>query len=145
MVCFSLRYNRSTTVVGLMREDHVCCCCPTLTRSDLPFFCVHYCCVHHFYRITEFLSRISYGNRGILNMTFSVVDHFFPKKKKKTPDFFQTKFIRVGAGSRLGLGFGFYNYCLKNCILGIFRSIPSRNWNHTWATPNSLISILYSR
>ena len=33
---------------------------------------------------------------------FDVVDYFFQQKKK--PDFFQTNFIRVGAGSGLGLG-----------------------------------------
>ena len=58
------------------------------------------------YRITELLSRIKCGNRGMFyytrSMNFSVVDHFF--RKKKTPDFFQTKLIWVGTGLGLGLG-----------------------------------------
>ena len=36
-------------------------------------------------------------------MTFSVVDHFF-HKKKKTPHCFETKPLWVGAGSGVGLG-----------------------------------------
>ena len=53
-------------------------------------------------RITGLLSRIKYRNRGIFyRMTFSVVDHFF--QKKKTPDLFRTKLIWVGSGWGLGL------------------------------------------
>ena len=55
------------------------------------------------YRITELLSRIKYGNRGIFYcMTFSVVDQLI----KIVMIFFQAKLIWVGAGSGLGLGLG---------------------------------------
>ena len=55
------------------------------------------CSVRGLERITEFLSRIKYGNRGIFfYMAFSVVDQSF--QKKKTPDFFQTRLIWVGPG-----------------------------------------------
>ena len=40
--------------------------------------------VYSLYRITELLSRIKYGNRGIFyDTTFSVVDQFFPPLKKR--------------------------------------------------------------
>ena len=47
------------------------------------------------YRITELLSRIKYRNRGIFyDITFSVVGQFRPPpRQKKTPDFFETKFL----------------------------------------------------
>ena len=55
-----------------------------------------------FTAITE-LFRIKHGNRGIFyDMASSVVDQFFPKKRK--PHFFRTKLIWVGLGLGLGLG-----------------------------------------
>ena len=58
------------------------------------------------YRITELLSRIKHGNRGIFHdTTLSLVDHLFPQKEKM-PDLFRTKLILIGVGSGLGLGLG---------------------------------------
>ena len=62
-------------------------------------------CCGSLYRVTGLLSRIQYGNREIFSyIPFSVVLQFLGKKK--TPDFFRTKFIWVRAGSGLGFGFG---------------------------------------
>ena len=54
------------------------------------------------HRITELLSRIKYGNRGIFYyMTFSVVDHFF--RQKETAWFVPDKMYtgRVGVEARV--------------------------------------------
>ena len=64
--------------------------------------------VSSLYRITELLSRIKYGIRGIIyGTTFSVVGQF-PPPQEKMPDFFRTKLICVGSGTGLGLGLGLY-------------------------------------
>lgn len=65
-------------------------------------------CSSH-YRITKLLPRIKHGNRGrFYELTFRVVDHFFPKK---SPEFFETKLAWVGSGSGLGLGSGVELVC----------------------------------
>ena len=48
---------------------------------------------------------------------FSVVDQFF---KKKTPDFFEAKLVRVGAGSGLGLGLGLVSKVVFSAFFEIF-------------------------
>ena len=90
------------------------------------------------FRITGLLYRIKYGNRRIFHYTTSsVVDQYFPEKKK--PVFFRTKFVWVGVESGLGSVLGLWLEFVSKVVFWSFFEIL-----RTWATTNSPISILYS-
>ena len=71
-----------------------------------------------------------------------MVAHFLPKKRKL--DFFRTKLIWVGLGSELGLGLGL-EFVPKVVFWAFLEISLVIYWNHTWATPNSPISIVDPR
>ena len=94
IVSTATTYVRSTALLWLLT------CCFALRVADLPP--VAFTASLHYYLLC------TYGNRRIFHQcgrlffsatSFAVVDQFFSAKKKKW--FFQTKFIRVGAGSGL--------------------------------------------